>query len=384
MEIVPQWDILFRRFSNMAEQCNPKNHTDMETLFQYFNITSEIDKHLFIVYLIALFIPHIDFPILVLNGDAWSGKTSFFRFMKELIDPPVQKKLTGYIFPSKPKDLEIQLTRWYFHCYDNLSDLRKDTSDIFCQVVTGGWYSTKENYSDEEMIDRTFIVRLWIGSIEKVVWFKDLIDRSLMFTLQPIKRTMNPDKMNESFYTDKPQILDLIFCTIARALSDTEVINDLPRMWDFALWWERISRALWFKKGLFLARYRERIHQQHHDINTEIVPEWVQTLIEHVLSTTDEWDDEPNKLYKIARDELGLTDIPNDLGLFGKRLYSYSENLKVLWIVIGHWHSCRRNVYIWRIHPKTKNKTDGKDASDANFEKPDSDTPLSPNLTNML
>ncbi len=112
MEIVPQGEILFRRFQNMDEQAKPRNSTtNAQAIFKYFNINSEEDKHLFLVYMIALFLPHIDMPILVLNGQAGTGKSSFFRFVKELIDPPKQKKLTGYSFPSKQKDLEIQLTR---------------------------------------------------------------------------------------------------------------------------------------------------------------------------------------------------------------------------------------------------------------------------------
>lgn len=126
MEIVPQGEILFRRFQNMDEQAKPRNSTtNAQAIFKYFNINSEEDKHLFLVYMIALFLPHIDMPILVLNGQAGTGKSSFFRFVKELIDPPKQKKLTGYSFPSKQKDLEIQLTRWYFHTYDNLSEMKK-------------------------------------------------------------------------------------------------------------------------------------------------------------------------------------------------------------------------------------------------------------------
>lgn len=112
MEIVPQGEILFRRFQNMDEQVRPKNTTkDAQVILKYFNINMEEDKHLFLVYIITLFLSHIDMPLLVLNGQAGAGKSTFFRFVKEIIDPPTQKKLTGYSFPNKQKDLEIQLTR---------------------------------------------------------------------------------------------------------------------------------------------------------------------------------------------------------------------------------------------------------------------------------
>lgn len=372
MEIVPQGDVLFRRFHNMDEQVRPINCVDTGAILKYFNINSDEDKHLFLVYMISLFIPHIDMPLLVLNGQAGTGKSSFFKFVKELVDPPVQKKLTWYSFPSKQKDLEIQLTRWYFHTYDNLSGIKKDISDIFCQVVTWGGYSTKKNYTDEDMIDRTFVVRLWIGSIEKVIWYKDLIDRSLMFNLETIGQEINPNKIMEDFIADKPEILDFIFCTLALTLGNTDEITSFPRMWDFVKWWEKISRTLWYEKDLFLHRYREKIKRQHRDINVEIIPSWVMDILEYVFSLWETWDGEPNKLFSIAVNILKLQSAPNEPSSFSKTLYKYIPHLKTLGIHVEREHSGNRNILISRKIPGQRISLD---TSDTWNEKTGEDSP---------
>ncbi len=57
-----------------------------------------------------------------------------------------------------------------------------------------------------------------------------------MLNLEVIRKEINPHKIMEDFLTDKPEILDFIFCTLASTLGNTDEITRLPRMGDFGKW----------------------------------------------------------------------------------------------------------------------------------------------------
>ncbi|MBP6921046.1 bifunctional DNA primase/polymerase [Candidatus Gracilibacteria bacterium] len=364
MEIVVQNDTYFKRFSKMDKQVMPEKGGDFECIWKYFNIETPEDKHLFLVYLIALFLPHIELPILVFNGDKGSAKTSGFRFVRELIDPLRNKKFAGYRMPSKADDLQIQLTQGYFHTYDNLSEIKAEVSDTLCEVVTGGGFSTRKKYSDEEMMERAYSVRLGIGSINTVTYRDDLIERSIVLNLNRIEGAQDFPSLLESFEEEKAKILDCIFCTIALVLGDTEVISGLPRMAEFASWGEKISRILGYPDGEFIRIYKRKLEDQNQCIKKELVPTYILQAIDHILASADTWRDTPARLFDICKTELKLPLTPNELGSFCRALYAHENNLRALGICISHQHSGNRTITISRIHQTTDKNLDTSDTLD--------------------
>lgn len=384
--ILPQKDgMYFERFSIMWEQVHPRESRFPDKIWDFFNIQWEEEQLLFMVYLISLFIPHIRLPMLVLNGDAWSWKTTCFRFIKSLVDPALSWDETTINSPKDLSTFQLQLTQWYFHCYDNLSELKGDVPNLLCEAITWGSFRNRKNYSDENILSRKFTARLGIGSIDTIIWRDDLIDRSLMFDLRPfISKDSDEEDFYEEFMKYRPEILYNILCIVWKALWNTDTIRGLPRMGDFWKWWEKIARALGYDDGVFLEAYKERLKKQKKNIKLLLIPQYITDLLESVLEKTDSWTWTPSDLFEHWKNVLKLMFMPNEISGFCRILYHHTENLRILGIEVNRRHSTNRTIQIRKIGPVVIPKIkDTSDTSDTKFGKSGGDTPLSPNPTNM-
>jgi hypothetical protein len=84
--------------------------------------------------------------------------------------------------------------------YDNLSHLTANQSDALCRISTGGGFSTRTLYENDEETVFEFIRPQMITGIDELASRGDLLERSLMVELQTIpederlqKRSLRPN-----------------------------------------------------------------------------------------------------------------------------------------------------------------------------------------------
>lgn len=75
-EVTEQPPIVFRRFTHQKPQVMPQRGGDLRALLKHINITDEAERLLFLVYVVAAFIPDFPHPLLILHGIQGAGKTT--------------------------------------------------------------------------------------------------------------------------------------------------------------------------------------------------------------------------------------------------------------------------------------------------------------------
>lgn len=253
---------LFRRNNGQNEQCFPEDENCFEEIFNLVNI-SEKDQILFAVTLVSYFIPEIAHPILMFSGRPGVSKTTTHTIVKSLIDPTV---VMGQSLPKDGKDLLIQWKSQYVLFYDNISSLSSSISDILCRGVTGEGASNRKLYTDSDEVYTNLRRCFLINGISQPGTKPDLMQRTVLVELEPITKEQRKTEKEifDNFNKLKPKIIGSIFNIITRAMSfkNTIKLENTPRLADFAIWGEAISRAIGFPENAFLDSLLERQDKQ--------------------------------------------------------------------------------------------------------------------------
>jgi hypothetical protein len=128
-------------------------------------------------------------------------------------------------------------------------------SDALCRLATGGGFSTRKLYTDDE--EQLFNAQrpVALNGIEDFVSRPDLADRTIFLTLEPISedRRKADQALQRELDQVRPQILGALLDMVVVGLRRLPQINlaRLPRMADFALWGTACER----NPGTFMRAY---------------------------------------------------------------------------------------------------------------------------------
>ena len=258
--------IAFRRGRGMLALPKPTQQGNLYAIFDIFNVEA-ITQSLIMSWLIGAMNQHGPFPILVVNGEQGSGKSTLCKLLKNTMDPCIA---TLKSLPREERDLIISANNSWILSYDNISGISDWISDAMCRLSTGGGFSIRELYSDsEEMI---FDVKrpIMLNGIENMGLRGDFSDRVILVNLPPIesKSRLDEQSIEAKFKELHPTILGGLCDTISAALKhiDSVKLDVLPRMADFALWITASEPAIGVKKLV-------ELYQKNKDEQSEIVLE---------------------------------------------------------------------------------------------------------------
>jgi hypothetical protein len=143
-------------------------------------------------------------------------------------------------------------------------------SDILAQACTGGGFSKRQLFTDDE--DIIYKVKRCIGlnGINLTISNPDLMDRSILLHLERINpsKRIAEEELWDNFEKAKAGILGGIFDVITKAMSIyAEVkLDRLPRMADFAKWGYVIAEVLGGRGNEFLEAYQQNVERQNEEI----------------------------------------------------------------------------------------------------------------------
>lgn len=269
-EIVKHSPIVFIESTSSLPHPMPKHdeNIDIWSLEKYFNIKHDDDFILLVTYIISCFVPDIAHPILILQGSQGSAKTTAARLIKCLVDP---SRINVSSLPRSNDDIVLQLSNEYLTVYDNLSAVKSDVANLFCQVATGGNFVKRKLYTDSEVTVHSFKRCLILNGIDSLTVQPDLLDRSIVITLQKISssRRLTEKELLQNFKEDLPFILYSIFDTLsmAKSLHRTLKIEHLPRMADAVQWQCCIAEAL----GIDYREFLKICNDNQRLVNQEVV-----------------------------------------------------------------------------------------------------------------
>jgi len=258
--------VFFRRARGMKALPEPARGGSMTLLRRLINVGDDSNWILCASWLVAACRPRGPFPILILQGEQGSAKSTMVRLLRRVIDPSTALVRTP---PKEVRDLAIAANNSWVIAYDNISYIPPSLSDSLCRLATGGGFSTRELYTDAEEVFFDATRPVVLNGIDHLADRADLADRALVLNLPSIPSESRKDEAQllADFDRHLPQILGALFTAASAALArlPQTKLDGMPRMADFALWATAAEPALGFQPGAFMQAYggnrAEAVHE---------------------------------------------------------------------------------------------------------------------------
>ena len=151
--------------------------------------------------------------ILSLGGPSGTGKTSFMRLIRILLDPSVHSEA---VKPDNRETFYVSGQHCYIYCIDNLSGCPTWFTDALCTLSTNSSSHGRALYTNDELHSFRYFRPVILTAISDVIWRPDLASRSLKIHLAPL---LEADILPDEAVTEKMEkilpYLVMAFCHAA-------------------------------------------------------------------------------------------------------------------------------------------------------------------------
>ena len=255
--ITPDPPVRFRRTKGMLALPKPQTGGSLLALRELINIGEDDNWMLLLGWLAAACRATGPYPILVLQGEQGSAKSTLERIVRRIIDPSSAPVRTP---PRTDRDLLITARNSWMIAYDNLSDIPQWFSDSLCRLATGGGLSIRELYTDSEEVLFNAMRPIVLNGIDHLAERPDLADRGLLLHLPRIteERRRTQREIDGAVERELPQILGALYSAVSLGLAhlNRTSVAGMPRMADFAVWVTAAAPALGFSASDFIRAYQ--------------------------------------------------------------------------------------------------------------------------------
>src|SRR6516164_8288941 len=295
-----QVPIRFRRAPGMLSLPLPLPGGDgIESLRTFLNVKADADFELALAWLLAGMRDRGPYPVLTLMGEQGSAKTSFATLLRSLVDPNTAPLRS---FPREDRDLFIAASNGWIVGYDNVSRIPFWLSDALCRLATGGGFSTRKLYTDDE--EQLFNAQrpTVLNGIEDFIDRPDLADRTIFLTLDPIPEDRRKTDQALQGALDQVRarvlgtLLDLVVVGLQR-LPRTRLVR-LPRMADFAIWGTACER----EPGAFMNAYEANRKEL---VEGVLDADAIASAIRKLMSARTEWKGTASQLLHVLEEIAG-------------------------------------------------------------------------------
>jgi DNA-binding transcriptional MerR regulator len=333
--------ILFRRHNAQPHVYPAKNYPPdiFDKFMKLLNVKGDGRQLLLKCYIITLFIPEIDKPILMLHGDPGGAKFTLQELVKTLVDP---SSVLTFALPRDIFELVQQLDHNHVAYYDNISRIPDWISDQFCRASTGGGSSKRRLYTDDD--DKIYNFKRCVGfnGVNLAATKSDLLDRGLIIRVERIddKVKQKKEKIWQEFEKLRPQLLGYIFDVLVKVLEMRQTTSiefeKLPRMADFAEVAEIISRCMGNKDNQFIDAYYDNIKLQTEEI---LETSLVASAILKFMDDRKEWNGNATELLEqldhvVSQKTLKNKFWPKASNSLSRRMNEVKTNLREVGLVI--------------------------------------------------
>jgi len=255
--IVDTPPVLFVRGEAMQPLPTPIHGGRLSLLWNTANIP---DQHrvMVVTWLIEAMRTDTPYPGLELIGEQGSGKSTAAEAIRRVLDPS-SCNLRGA--PKTVEDIFVSAKQNHVVAYENISHLAGPMQDALAILSTGGGYSKRKLYSDddESIIN---VRRPWlINGISIAVTQQDLVDRVISIECPVIETRQSSSRQWENFEADLPQILGGLLDVAAKAFEILPTMSlppvDRPRLVEYVLLGMAVSKAAEQSPETFLSRFKE-------------------------------------------------------------------------------------------------------------------------------
>lgn len=256
-QVISDTPVKFRRSRGMAALYRPERGGKIGELRPFLNIANDADFYLIVAWLLAALNPAGPYPLLVLQGEQGSAKSTAGRVIRSLVDPGTAPLRST---PREVRDVMISASNSWISAFDNLSGLPVWLSDVFCRLSTGGGFSTRELWTNGEETIFDAIRPLILNGISAIATRPDLADRSIIITLPQISDgARRPEKeFWAAFEAAQPRIIAAFLDAVSAGLRHIYHVklDSYPRMADFCAWITACEPSLPWPPGFFMTAYQ--------------------------------------------------------------------------------------------------------------------------------
>jgi hypothetical protein len=178
-----QVPVRFERSNTMLPLPTPVRDGSVEELRSYLNAGRDDDWRLMLSWLLFTFQPNGPFPVLVIQGEQGSAKSTASRVLRMMIDP---SELDLRTIPKNEEDLMVGARRSWILAYDNLSGVQAWLSDALCRLASGTSFGTRKHHTNTEEVFMRATRAVMVNGIDDMTARSDLGRRAVAIDLPPI------------------------------------------------------------------------------------------------------------------------------------------------------------------------------------------------------
>lgn len=356
IEVRPEgWKILdrapvhFIRKRGMEALPIPAGPGDLSHLASLINMDHEAGHfELIVSWMIGALRGRSPYPILVLQGEQGTGKSTASRIVRRFIDPSTVPLRAP---PKEPRDLIVSAANNHLVCLDNLSGINAEISDCLCRFATGGGLDLRKLYTDSDSVMIDIQRPVLVNGIDDIAHRPDLAERAVILHLPVLEaptRVME-SKLWEEADRHSPAIMAGLLNALSAALANeaTTHLARKPRMADFAVWATAAEAATPWPRGGFMAAY-EAMRGRAVEEGIEASPVG-SVLVDYLrsLSPINRWSPTPTHLYETltakAGDRARSQAWPRTPRGMGQALNRIAPNLRAIGITFTKKHNDDRS-----------------------------------------
>lgn len=259
-DVVSRPDCKFKRSKSMSPMPEPEKGDFIERLRSFVRVSKEYDFRLIVGWLVAALRPNGPYPILLVNGEHGSAKSTTCRMLRKLVDP---SRAPLRFAPKDIQNVAVEAANTWLIAIDNLSGMSNWLSDAFCMVATGSGLTTRRLHTDREQEVFDAARPIILNGINDLAERGDLASRGIAIHLPaiPEHERQTEEDIWEAFDDALPGILGCLFDGVSRAMKRKKNVRleRLPRMADFARWAEAAGPSFGWEQGDFLEAYEKNL-----------------------------------------------------------------------------------------------------------------------------
>ena len=232
----------------------PVHGGSVDLLRGLVNVADDSDFRLLVGWCLTTLHPARNYPVLVLQGERGSGKSTTAEVLKRLLDPgPACNEALSHT----ERDFAIAISKSHVASFDNLSGISPSKSDWICRVATGGTFRTRKLYSDDAVVTFRMCLPTILTGIDSLLTREDLASRAIVVEPPAISDSNRGTLKGIWSWFDEnaPAILGALLDGVCCALNNesTTTVDKLPRMADAAVWVTAAEEAFGWPRAAFVA-----------------------------------------------------------------------------------------------------------------------------------
>jgi hypothetical protein len=295
-QIVSECPVKFLNPSSGLALPMPDREGSFDDLDLVLNVQNRQTRNMIASFLFAAICPNGPYPVLIINGQQGSAKSTMTRFLRMLVDPA---KAPARSLSGSERDLVIAAQNNWVLAFDNLSKLSDDMSDALCRLATGSGFGVRKHYENAEEVIFEATRPIILNGIESVVSRQDLLSRGIVINLPtiPDDKKKTEEGLKRDFESIRPKIFGALLNAMSAYLKNKENVtaSELPRMADFAVRVMAAEIALGWEAGEFLPYYMHSLESSARDASEGDI---FVTAIRELVHGKQEWEGTATDLHK--------------------------------------------------------------------------------------